>query len=97
MLNFLSPRARLIGVIVAPLMLLSIYLFFSRWPTRWDNRMIDWIALGTSSLVGAALLGSLPAKNVSRAIRVVIYIPVSSVLLFFYAFFFVGIVFGDWL
>ena len=88
---------RLTGAVLAPLVLFSAYLFFTRWPTRLDSGGTDWIALAISSLAGAAFIALLPVQPVLRTVLAVLYVPLTGVLLFFYGFYFVGVVFGDWL
>jgi hypothetical protein len=85
------------GVFFAPFVLFSTYLVFTRWPHRIDNGAGDWFALIISSLAGAAFMGLLPIRYVLRAALAAVYVPLSCVALFFYTFYFVGMVFGDWL
>ena len=88
---------RLTGAVFAPFVLLSAYLVFTRWPSRLDTGTGDWFALIISSLAGATFIALLPVQLVLRAALAVVYVPLSGVILFFYAFYFVGVVFGDWL
>jgi hypothetical protein len=92
-----SIRWRLTGAVFAPFVIFSAYLVFTRWPSRLDTGVGDWFALIISSLAGAAFIALLPVQRVLRAVFAIVYIPLSGVMLFFYAFYFVGMVFRDWL
>ena len=95
--NRKSIGLRLTGAVVVPFALFSAYLFFTRWPSRLDSGTTDWVALGASCLSGAAFIALLPVQRVLRTVLAIVYVPLSGVLLFFYGFYFVGMVFGDWL
>ena len=95
--NHKSIGWRLAGMVFGPVFLFSGWLFFTRWPTRFDTGVMDWAALAISSLAGAALIAVLPATPVLRTIAALVYVPLIGVFLFFYGLYFVGMVFGDWL
>ncbi len=80
-----------------PFALFSAYLFFTRWPSRLESGTTDWIALAASCVAAAAFVALLPVQRVLRTVLAILYLPLSAILLFFYGFYFVGMVFGDWL
>jgi hypothetical protein len=83
--------------IFIPIVLLSIYLLFSRWPIRIFSEMADYIALGISTLLGAVFVAMLPIRKVVCTVCVLLYVFLAGILLFYYSFAFVGVIFGDWL
>jgi hypothetical protein len=85
------------GAVLTPLVLLSIYLFFSRWPMRIFSGVADYAALGISTLLGAVFVAMIPIRKVICTICVLLYILLTGILLFYYCFLFVGVIFGDWL
>ena len=87
---------RLLAAGVVPFAVLSCYLMFSRWPTRWFTAASDYIGLIVSVVAGLAFIVSLPIHPSYRIASSFFYILVISAILFFYCFWFVGVVFGDW-
>ena len=86
-----------LGALAIPFLVLSLYLAVSRWPSRWFTATSDYAAISVSALVGGALIWQMPFRQPIRVAAIVIAVPVLAVLLFYFAFFFVGAVFGDWL
>jgi hypothetical protein len=81
--------------VIFPLVFLSAYLFFSRWPERWFTGVSDWGALIFSVLLGVACVAILPLRILLRMLIGLIYLPIGFVFLFYYTFLFLGMVFGD--
>ena len=88
---------RLFAAGLLPFVVESTYDFFSRWPTYRFTTASDYAALAFSVLVGSAFVVTLPLRAPYRIFSLLIYIPVFCVLLFFYGFWFVGVVFHEWL
>jgi len=57
----------------------------------------DDLALMIAGISGVVVLCFLHARIVVRIIAIAIYIPLTYPLLYYYSFYFVGIVFDDWL
>ena len=85
-----------LGAVVAPMLLVSAYLFCSRRFTS-DPGALDLVALATAIAVGSVCVFLLPLSIRSRLMLLLGYVPLGALLLFFYAFLFVGVAFGDWL
>lgn len=85
------------GAVVAPLIVMSLYLTFSRWPVRIFTAWSDYLFLGLSLVVGGVLICLLPFKISIRTVIIFSYILVGGWLLTLFSLQFVGIVFGDWL
>jgi hypothetical protein len=85
----------LAGASLAPFALMSVYLFFTRWPSYRFSALTDYVALGGSVLAGAALVALLPLRISLRALLLLVYLPLISRLLFYYVFAFIGFVFHD--
>ena len=89
-------RALLVlGALAAPIALLSVYLYLSRWPNRWFSPATDFIALGISILVGGLCVWRLLPSRRSQLVAVSIYVVAYFVVLFVYGFSFVCNVFQD--
>ncbi len=78
-----------------PLAAATIYLIFSRWPSRWFTAMSDYSALTIALLVGLGGLVLLPWALTKKIIISVLYIPLTLVVLGYYSLFFVCAAFGD--
>jgi len=87
----------LVVILCGPLALMSVYLGFSRWPTRWFTGGSDWVALLLSVGIGLVGIGRLPIPVVARAVLAVLYVPVAGFVLLLYSLCFVGYMFDDWL
>lgn len=85
------------STIVAPFLVLSVYLYFSRWPTSWFTATSDFVGLGLSIAAGTVFLLHLPISGWLRVLITVLYLPMIGAALFFYCFMFVGVVFDTWL
>ncbi len=81
---------------VLPFAVLSAYLVFSRWPSRWFTGLSDFAAGAVAVLLGSAFIATLPTSREVRVLLLLFYVPILCVLLFFYGLEFVGMVFGDW-
>lgn len=88
---------KVVPAIAVPFLLMSGYLFFSRWPEPWFTGGSDYAAIGVSVIVGLAFIASLQVQMMYRAILALLYVPALCGALFIYAFWFVGTLFGDWL
>lgn len=86
---------RLVAAALSPFAIVSIYLFLTRWPSYRFSALSDHAALAGSVLVGAAFIATLPVRAQHRALSLLVYLPVMAALVFFYAFWFVGVVFHD--
>ena len=87
----------LMGAVIGPLALMSVYLGFSRWPTRWFTAESDWLLLILSLGVGVVCLARLPIHPLVRVALSCVYVPVGGYVIIMYTLYFVGHVFGDWL
>ena len=85
------------GAVAAPIAVMSLYLTFSRWPSRIFTTSSDYIFIGLSLAAGAAAICLLPFKASSRAAIILPYILVVGWLLVMFSFMFVGVIFDDWL
>ena len=85
------------GALVGPFAVMSLYLLFSRWPTRWFTGSSDYVAISVSALLAAALIWLVPLRPVVRLGLALVAATLLWGLLFLYSFYFVGAVFGDWL
>ena len=88
---------RITIALLAPFILFSMYLLFSRWPWSWFTTFTDYAGEGLSVLLGAAMIATLPLSREARVLFLVLYVPPLCFILFLYALQFVGMVFGDWL
>lgn len=85
------------AAVVGPFAVMSLYLFFSRWPTRWFTGSSDYVAIPVSALLAAALIWLVPLRPLVRIAVALVAATLLWGLLFLYSFYFVGAVFGDWL
>lgn len=88
---------RLIIAGLLPFVVLSCYLFFSRWPTRWFTTASDYAGFIVSIVTGLAFIVTLPIHLIYRIASSFFYVFIFWYILAFYALEFVGVVFGDWL
>jgi hypothetical protein len=88
---------RSVAAAALPFVVLSGYLFFSRWPSRWFTTASDYAGLAVSVAAGVMFIATLPIRPSLRILSSAIYVPALCVVLFLYCFWFVGVVFGDWL
>lgn len=86
---------RLIAAVFLPLITISVYLLFTRWPSYRFTAVSDYAALGFSVLVGAMFLATLPIRTFQRALSLLVYVPVVAILVFLYMFGFIALVFHD--
>jgi hypothetical protein len=78
-----------------PIVLESIYLFFSRWPSYHFTEFSDWAGSSISIVVGSAFVAFLPLRKRWRVISLIIYVPVLFGLLIIYDLMFIALVFHD--
>jgi len=88
-------RWRLAAAALSPFVLTSAYLFLSRWPSYRFTVLSDYVGLGLPVLVGAVFIAILPLRAHVRILSVVIYVPVISALLVYFALWFIAVVFHD--
>lgn len=86
---------RLVGAAIAPFVVASAYLFFTRWPSYRFTAFSDDSALAVSVLAGAAFVAVLPIRPLQRVLALICYMPLLAVVLFFYTFWFIAVVFHD--
>lgn len=86
-----------IGAVVGPFAVMSLYLFFSRWPARWFTGSSDYVALALSALLAVALVWLMPLRPLVRTAVALVAATLLLVVLYVYSFCFLGAVFGDWL
>jgi hypothetical protein len=86
---------RLVGAATAPFVVASAYLFFTRWPSYRFTTFSDYAALAISVLAGAVFVAVLPIRPHQRVLSLFFYVPILAMVLFFYTFWFVGVVFHD--
>ena len=91
------PTLRIILACVTPFLLDSIYIFFTRWPNYIFTGVSDIAALTVSVFIGAAFVATLPKTWPIRILLLAIYVPILLFVLTFYGFYFVGMVFDEWL
>ena len=93
----IKPRLRwhLCAAAFIPFIPLSVYLYlierFSFHATAFES----YVALAMSVLAGAVFVMMMPISWRRRALALLIYVPILSGLLFFYALWFIGVFFGD--
>lgn len=90
-----SSAWRIAAAAVAPFVVASSYLFFSRWPSYRFTGLSDTIGLGVSLLAGAAFIAIMRISIQKRIACLLVYLPVFAALLFYYTFLFIAIVFHD--
>ena len=87
----------LVGIVLGPPALMSVYLGLSRWPARWFTEISDLAALVLSVGAGVIWIGRLPVPDAVRGVLALLYVPVVGFVLVMYSLAFVGYMFGDWL
>jgi hypothetical protein len=85
------------AVVTAPFAVVSIYLWLSRWPTRWFTATSDYTAFAIAMIVFGAAVMVLPLERRKKMLIAVCGAPFLAAALTFFAFVFVGAAFGDWL
>jgi hypothetical protein len=86
---------RLVGAAIAPFVVASGYLIFTRWPSYRFTTFSDYAALAISVLAGAIFVAVLPIRPVQRALTLLFYVPLLATVLFFYTFWFIAVVFHE--
>lgn len=81
--------------VIGPLLVVSVYLLLSRWPTRSFSTSSDYIAIGVAIAVGLFAIASLNTPTARKITISIIYVPVSAIALLFFTLVFVCIAFGD--
>jgi hypothetical protein len=84
-----------LGVVAMPFAVFTLYLFFSRWPSRWFTEASDFAGLGLAFASGLWYFRRWDEPLFGRALIMVAYVLIMMCLLFLYALFFVCVVFGD--
>jgi len=59
--------------------------------------VLDWSGLTVSVDLGVAFIALSPIERLPKIIIIVLYVPISTVLLFYFTAYFVGYVYGIWL
>ncbi len=95
-------RTRLVacslGAIIAPYLTLSIFLVVSVWLKDFlVSGVTLYVGIPLSTVTGAVFIVLLPVKRWVRLLILVPYLPVVAYLSFFYGFYFIGFVYGDWI
>jgi hypothetical protein len=85
------------GMLIGPLVIVSVYLMLSRWSARWFTTESDWWALAIAVAVGVVSISRLPISPLLRIVLAVWFVPFAWFALLFYSLAFLGLVFGDWL
>lgn len=91
-------RSRLsvvIGATIGPVVLVSAYLVFTRWPHSIFTTFSDYAAITVSVAFGAACLLRLAWPLSARLLALLFYLPTLWLLLGFYCLLFVCVVFRD--
>ena len=88
---------RLVIAVLAPFAVMSVYLFLSRWPTRWFTGSTDYAGMAGSLLVFIVCAATLPVRAGIRVATILVLVPVLYCILSVYSLMFVGVVFNDWL
>jgi hypothetical protein len=85
----------LVGAVVAPFSVISAYLFFTRWLSYRSTPSSDYAGLTVSVLAGAVFVAILPIRPIKRVLSLLPYVPLLAMVLFFYAFWFIAVIFDD--
>ena len=85
-----------IGALLLPFIILSLYLYLSRL-TGVDTEWSDYLFMGIAVISGVICVFCLRINLIVRILLIPIYSLCFGYLLFFYAFIFIGEVFGNWL
>lgn len=88
-------HARIAFAIVFPLVLNSIYLYYSRWPVRWFTTQTDLVVLAISVLLGLLFVINLSYDLKWKIIIGALYVVAAAFALGIYSLTFVCFVFGD--
>jgi hypothetical protein len=88
---------RFVGACVVPLALWSAYLYFSRMLAKSSTTVSDYAGLLIAVGAGVAFVATGRVGRGDRVFYSIIYVLMMGITLFMYAFWFVGVVFGDWL
>lgn len=86
---------RLVGAAIAPFIVSSTYLFFTRWPSYRFTTFSDKAGVAISVLAGAAFVASLPMRPLQRLLSLLLYVPLVVILLLMYTFLFIAVVFHE--
>ena len=90
-----STTLRLWPALVAPFVLETAYLSFTRWPSSRFTTGTDFGCFALSMLIGAAFILRLPLRPSRRALALLAYVPLVGTALFFYFFMFLAVAFGE--
>ena len=82
-------------VLFVPIILFTIYLWFSRWPSRIFTENSDYALLFGSIVLGLWFIFRLEMQTIPKWVSAVIYVPIMSGLLILYGIYFVCVFFGD--
>ncbi len=87
-----------LGAIIAPYLTLSILIVVSVWLKDFlVSGVTFYVDIFLSTVTGAVFIVLLPVKRWVRLLILVPYLPVVAYLSFFYGFYFIGFVYGDWI
>ncbi len=87
-----------LGAIIAPCLTLSIFIVVWEWLKDFLFPGVTlYVGIPLSIVTGAVFIAFLPVKRWVRLLILVPYLPVVAYLSFYYGFFFIGFVYGDWL
>jgi uncharacterized SAM-binding protein YcdF (DUF218 family) len=92
----ISPQRWLTTVLI-PFVIASVYLWFSRWPTRWFTTASDYIALAVAVAVFVGAVLAMPLERKKKVLIALGGAPVVAAALTVFALVFVSMAFGDWL
>ena len=84
-----------LGAVLVPFIIVTVYLYASRWPERVWTEGSDTAAWVVSVALGIMFVVRLPVRLWVCAVLAALYVPVISVLLFVYAANLVCAAFGD--
>jgi hypothetical protein len=85
------------GAGVVRIVVMSLYLWLSRWPKPLSSPGADYAAFAICLVVGALFVIYLPFRLWVRALIVAAYAPLAYAVLLLYSLLFVGLAFGNWL
>src|SRR6266567_1760528 len=86
---------RLVGAALAPFVVVSAYLIFTRWSSYRSTAFGDYVCLTFSVVAGAVFVVMFPIRPLHRALSLLVYIPLLATVLFLYTFWFIALVFHD--
>jgi hypothetical protein len=90
-----SPLTWVFFCIIFPIALFSLYLVFSRWPTRACTGVSDFAAMFVCALVGCWPIARMRAHGLLRIALSIGYLAAAATFFFVYALYFVCSVFRD--